>query len=79
MGAMTEKDQALRLSAAAAHVAEFAASASNRAIVALFEAKVDAVKEELANCEPESVTGLQAQIRLIRALITVANGHPEGI
>jgi hypothetical protein len=76
---LTEQDRLARLSSAAKHVAEFAASATNRSFVALLEAKTEVVKDQLATAELSAVPGLQSQIQLMRSLITVANGRPEGI
>lgn len=76
---VTEQDRLANLSSAAKHVAEFAASATNRSFVALLEAKTEVVKDQLATAELSAVPGLQSQIQLMRSLITVANGRPEGI
>ena len=76
---LTEQDRLTRLSSAAKHVAEFASSATNRSFVSLLEAKVDVLKDQLATADLSAVPGLQAQIQLMRSLITVANGRQEGI
>ncbi len=68
-----------RLASAAQQVSELASSAANRSFVSLLEAKIEVSKDQLAACELDEVAGLQSAIRLMRSLITVANGCPEGI
>lgn len=75
----SEQDRLQALASAAKQVAEFAASATNRSVVALLQVKTAVLKDQLSICELSDVSGLQAQIKLMHALITVANGRPEGI
>ena len=74
-----EQERVQRTSSAAKAVSDLALTAGSRATVSLLEAKIEATKDQLVTAGIAEVPALQAEVRLMRTLITVANGRPEGI
>lgn len=58
-------------------VAQYAATAQNRALAALIGSRIDRIKEQLTQCGTTELAELQGQVKALRGLLRNVQGSPH--
>lgn len=58
-------------------VANYAATAQNRALAALIEGRINKIKEQLTQCDATELGELQGRVKELRGLLRNVQGSPH--